>query len=287
MQQVNAEYAERVSTILNKAIVGLSQSSDGSAETLQLVKNLDALKTATMSAVLQDETLRSDIHKFECELSTKNDELCGLQSKLGTMREARSERRTELDNELSILRTTFNEKQREMVKEHDLIEQSELSELRRQQTSFEEEFEVMNEKKQGLLKQRTDAKLSFTEKESNIRCNISRLKLDIQKFSQDHETASRAKLSDIASIQNQLEQQKKQQRKIENHFKMVDLNNVMKEQEEEQLRKVAELEEMATALLSDGAIALQKVWRGSKDRKLVATMKCKQSKKGGKSKKKK
>ena len=58
-------------------------------------------------------------------------------------------------------------------------------------------------------------------------------------------------------------------------------------QEEEQLKKVAALEDMAKALLDDGAIALQKVWRGSKDRKLVASMTSKQSKKGGKSKKKK
>jgi chromosome segregation ATPase len=286
MQRVNTEYADRVSTILEKAIVGLSRISDGSAETLKLVKNLEALR-ATVSVLFQDETLRPDIHKLECELSTKNGELRRLQSKLDTMREARSERRAELDNELSVLRTTFDEKQSEMVKEQDLIEQRELSELRRLQTSFEEEFKGMNEKKQRLLKQSADAILSFTEKESSIRCNISRLNLDIQKLSQDHETASKAKVSDIASIQTQLEQLKKQQRKIENHFKMVDLNNKMKEQEKEQLRKVDELEEMATALLCDGAIALQKVWRGSKDRKLVGTMKSKQPTKGGKSKKKK
>jgi tetrahydromethanopterin S-methyltransferase subunit A len=111
--------------------------------------------------------------------------------------------------------------------------------------------------------------------------------MEIEKLRYDHEIVSKAKLTDIESIRAKLEQQKKEQRALENHFKMVDLNNAMKLQEEEQLRKVAALEDIAKVLLDDGAIALQKVWRGSKDRKLVATMKSKQSKKGGKSKKRK
>lgn len=287
MQRANAEYADRVSNILNDTVGKLSQISDGSPETSTLGKNLEALKVATLSVLFQDETLRSDIHKFECEQSTKHDELCRLQTKLRTMREAREERRAELDNELSVLRTQITEKQRQLAHEQGLSEQREVLASGLQQTSFENEFEVLKQEKQELLKKQADARSSCTDTESNICTNISRLKMEIEKLRYDHEIVSKAKLTDIESIRAKLEQQKKEQRALENHFKMVDLNNAMKLQEEEQLRKVAALEDIAKVLLDDGAIALQKVWRGSKDRKLVATMKSKQSKKGGKSKKRK
>ncbi|KAL3757324.1 hypothetical protein ACHAWU_008485 [Discostella pseudostelligera] len=287
MQRANAEFADRVSNILNDAIGKLSLNSDGSPETSTLGKNLEALKIATLSVLFQDETLRTDIHKFECEQSTKNDELCRLQTKLRTMREAREERRAELDNELSVLRKLFNEKQQQLAHEQGLSEQSEVLALGSQQSLFENELEALKQEQQELLKQQADARSSYTENESNIRTNISRLRTEIHQLSYDHEIVSKAKLTDIETIRANLEQQKKEQRELENHFKMVDLNNAMKMQEEEQLKKVAALEDMAKALLDDGAIALQKVWRGSKDRKLVASMKSKQSKKGGKSKKKK
>lgn len=296
MHRANAEYADRVSNILSNAIGKLSMRSDDSAETFGCVRStkndelcrlLEKLCTMRKSALFQDESLRSDIHKYECEQRTKNNELSRFQTKLCTMRQAREDRRAELDKELSLLRAQFNEMQHRMAKEQELVEQGELSDLSNQQTLFEKEVEAMMQEKQVLLKQLADSNYSFTEQESSIRSNISRLMFDIQKLSCDHDAASKTKLSDIDSIRAHLEQQRMQQRKLEKHFKMVDLNNAMKQHEEEQLRKIAELDDMATSLLGNGAIALQKVWRGSKDRKLVATIKSKQAKKSGKSKKKK
>ena len=74
---------------------------------------------------------------------------------------------------------------------------------------------------------------------------------------------------------------------MEERFNRVDRYSVIKKQKEEQLRTVNELEEKATVLLNKGAVGLQKLWRGGKERELVAKMKSKKKKKGGKSKKKK
>lgn len=287
MQRVNAEYADRVSSILNNAIDKLSLNGDSAVKTSKLEKSLEALKVATLSVLFQDETVRSDVHKFECEQRTKSNELCRLQAKLCNMREARETRRAELDTELSALKMQFDGIRHQLVSEQDSREQKEISALESLQTSFEKEFEAMKNEKNELLKEHTDARSSYVENELSIRTRISTLKTDIQKQRLDYETLSQSKLTDIESVRRHLEQQKRQQYELENHFKLIDTNNTMKAQEEEQLRKVAELEVLAAALLCDGAIALQKVWRGMKDRKLIATMKSKRSKKGDKLNKKK
>jgi hypothetical protein len=59
------------------------------------------------------------------------------------MRQAREDRRAELDKELSLLRAQFNEMQHRMAKEQELVEQGELSDLSNQQTLFEKEVEAM------------------------------------------------------------------------------------------------------------------------------------------------
>ena len=60
---------------------------------------------------------------------------------------------------------------------------------------------------------------------------------------------------------------------------MTDMNRAKAKQEDEQLRAVDELEQNAMSLLCDGAVALQKLWRGRKDRALAAAEKNKKTKK--------
>ena len=71
--------AKRVTTVLNNTIQSLSLGGHDTAHTASLVQNLEAIWTEMASSLsltlLQEESLRSDLIKFECEQSTKNDEL--------------------------------------------------------------------------------------------------------------------------------------------------------------------------------------------------------------------
>ena len=66
---------------------------------------------------------------------------------------------------------------------------------------------------------------------------------------------------------------------------MIDMNRAKTKQEDEQLRAVDVLEKNAMSLLCDGAVALQKLWRGRKDRALAAAEKNKKTKMKKKKKK--
>mmetsp|Transcript_17879 Transcript_17879/g.32323 ORF Transcript_17879/g.32323 Transcript_17879/m.32323 type:complete len:297 (+) Transcript_17879:72-962(+) len=290
MQRVNAEYANRVTKVLDNAIGSLKNCSDDGAAQFDscLVDELESLRneisdTLTLTLV-DDESLRSDIRKFECERSTSEEAFVKLRTKLRNMREEREERRVELEDELSELKKVFDEKKISLVKEQDLKDQSELTELESQREIFEKEWKVLEEKRDEVCMQYEGISHCYTIKESKLQDTIASLKMDIQKLSQDHETAISIEYTAIESERTQLEQHKKRRCGLDDHFKRVDVNNAIKKREEEQLRMVCELEEKAMALLDDGAIGLQKLWRGVKERELVAKMKSKKKKKGGKKK---
>ena len=290
MQRVNAEYANRVTKVLDNAIGSLKHCSDDGAAQFDscLVDELESLRneisdTLTLTLV-DDESLRSDIRKFECERSTSEEAFVKLQTKLRNMREEREERRVELEDELSELKKVFDEKKMSLVKEQDLKDQSELTELESQRETFEKEWKVLEEKRNEVCMKFEDQCKATIKKESELQDTISSLKMDMQNLAHDNETAASIVCTTMESERAQLEQQNKRRCVLEEHFKRVDVNKANKKREEEQLRMVCELEEKAMALLDDGAIGLQKLWRGVNERELVAKMKSKKKKKGGKKK---
>mmetsp|Transcript_17388 Transcript_17388/g.36464 ORF Transcript_17388/g.36464 Transcript_17388/m.36464 type:complete len:303 (+) Transcript_17388:80-988(+) len=301
MQRVNAEYANRVTKVLGNAIGSLKNCSAGDGnqgpppfDTSSLVNELESLRdeiSDTLSLTLvDDESLRSDIRKFECERFTKNRELVKLRAKLRDMREEREERRVELESELSELKAAFEEKKAALAlaTEQERKRENKLSELEKQKEAFEKEWNALKEKRDRVCKEYEDQRHRYGDDESKLQANLSSIKMDIQKLSCDHDMTVSIKRIDIQSEQAQLEQQKRRRCELEEHFRRVDMNNVMKMREEEKLRRVCELEEQAMALLAEGAIGLQKLWRGMKERELVAKMKSKKKKKdkkGGKKKK--
>jgi hypothetical protein len=101
----------------------------------------------------------------------------------------------------------------------------------------------------------------------------------MQKRLHDYEAVAKAKQTDIDAVGLQLGQQKALRLEYENHFTKVDMNKANRKQEDERLRAVHKLEQRAVSLLCDGAVALQKLWRGRKDRALAAAVKNKKAKK--------
>ena len=275
--------AKLVTTVLNNAIHSFSLGGDDIAPTANLVQIVEAIRTeialSLSLTLLQEESLRSDLIKFECEQSTKNDELTAKTKKLWEMRKEREERRVELENELSGLKNLFDDKRHEMDDMHKLREEKVLKELESQRATFDREVDVLKGKKNELVKQHNDQRAAFADKELNLRANISSLKIDMQQRSHDHEVVVKEKQMDIEAVWAQLGEQNAQRLELEEHFKMIDMNRAKAKQEDEQLRAVDELEQNAMSLLCDGAVALQKLWRGRKDRALAAAEKNKKTKK--------
>jgi hypothetical protein len=205
-----------------------------------------------------------------------------LQVKLKGMREEREERRTELSNELSELKNVFEEKRGALVEDQHAKEQMELSDLAAQREAFEKEWIALEEKRDEVSKQYQNNCRHYADEKSSLHATVSSLKTDIEKIKNDHKVEMTVKQKEVESGQAQLEQQKGRRLELEEHFSRVDANNAIKKQEEEKLRMAK-----ATALLDKGATGLQKLWRGMKERALVAKMKSKaKKKKGGKKKKK-
>lgn len=290
MQRVNAEYANRVTKVLDNAIGSLKNISDDGAGPPDLVNELKSLReevfdTLTLTLV-DDESLRSDVRKFECERATKDREFVKLEARLRDVRREREERRAELSSELTGLNAAFEEKRGALANEQTSKEERELSELERQRGTFEKECEELERKRDEFKLQYEDQKRCHGDEESRLQVTVASIKMDLLNISTDHDAAVTAKQTAIESERTLLEQQQGRRIELEEHFKRVDRDNANRKEEEEQLRKVCELEEKAMSLLDEGAVSLQKLWRGIKDREAVtvAKMKSKKKKKGGKKK---
>mmetsp|Transcript_41320 Transcript_41320/g.86738 ORF Transcript_41320/g.86738 Transcript_41320/m.86738 type:complete len:297 (-) Transcript_41320:540-1430(-) len=294
MQRINAEYANRVAKVLDNTIGSLKSCSDevdDEFDSSRLVHELQTLRTEIFDTLtltlVEDESLRSDTRKFQCERSTKNDELVKLQRKLLDMREEREERRVELEQELQDLHNVLQTKlvcmseereERKAKTEHELNTISKDAQVKRA---------TLEGKRDEVRTQREAQRHSYADEEAQLRDVISSLKFDKQNLSHDHDAAMSILNTTMEMERSQLEQQKERRYALEEHFKLVDMNKAVIKKDEDQLRRVSELEEKAAALLDNGAVSLQKLWRGVKERELVAKMKSKKKKKGKKGGKKK
>lgn len=313
---MNADYSCRVAGILSDAIYAIKGSNNALTEDLaQDLQRLQQMSSQILTLTQQeDETLRFDKIKYDCEEQQKNEELTRLEAKLGSMREERNERRMELECCLSELRISFTEKEQARLHNQKQREQIEISEMGIQRDSFQSEYEELEEEKTRATTEMNQHKSMYTVKEAELQAKITELQSSLQQLTEDHEMATRAKQIDIDSVRTILEQQNERRRNLVEHFKRVDMKNAQKEEEETKLRlvsdfynasfcslhithtiqdisfhllyQVRELEKKANALLDKGATALQKLWRGMKGRALVTKMK-KGKKKGSKKKKKK
>ena len=308
MKRINLEYANRVTSTLNKAIDSL-----GDSELANDLANLRDNTRHTLSLTCQEEeALRSDTRRYSCEQSTKHEELIRLEKKLAAMQEEREERRTELQDTLSEIKTQFDSRYQALVREQD--EKSEEAELETQRIDFKAEYEALQTTKSEASKQSEEQQSRYANEESQLLTTISSLKSSLHQLSSDHEESTLAKQTQIEELQGQFEQENKRRIELEEHFKRVDLDNARKKAEDDKINEVSivetcelnlpqlhvenlnmhisfqvlELEKKAEALLDNGATGLQKLWRGLKDRKLVSKMKSKKKKgKSGKKKKKK
>lgn len=293
MQQVIAKYSARATNVLDDTIKELGRSSDPRIKSSNLVNELSSLRrqvSDTLSLTLADEeSLRNDVIKFECECSTKNEQLVKIQQKVEKMREERKERRDELEGELAELRDVFSKQKKVLEDEQINLEKSVEAELKSQVEGFEAEWNCLEQKRRELKGQLEDQSQSHAAEVSKLRDEVRSLSTKLDMISQDHEATVSALTETILSEQSQFNEETARRVHLEEHFQRVDRNDAIKAMENAKLNAVVELEKKAMALLYNGAVGLQKIWRGKRDRGLVTKMrsKKKKGKKGAGKKKKK
>ena len=287
MKRVNTEYSNRVKDAIDSSVCLLKNSSTDDSIAIDLVDDLKLLLVQIsdkLGITANDENVfRSDRTRFDCEQSTKIKELNRLETKLESMRQERQDRRDELQEEMEELTTIFDEKKAALNLEQQEKERSEILELESQRMISAKELAVLTEKNDNLVAANEKQIMAvYAEEKTCQQTIVDKINIDIKTLSCNHELDIASTKADVKSVEAQLKQEQQRRIALEEHFARVDANNAVKKLENDCLRRVLKLESKASALLDDGATALQKLFRGTRDRALVAKMKSKKKKKGGK-----
>ena len=286
MKRVNTEYSNRVKDAIDSSVCLLKNGSTDDSIAIDLVDDLKLLLVQIsdkLGITANDENVfRSDRTRFDCEQSTKIKELDRLETKLESMRQERQDRRDELQEEMEELTTIFDEKKAALNLEQQEKERSEILELESQRMISAKELAVLTEKNDNLVAAHEKQMAVYAEEKTCQQTIVDKINIDIQTLSCNHELDIASTKADVKSVEAQLKQEQQRRIALEEHFARVDANNAVKKLEDDCLRRVLKFESKASALLVDGAIALQKLFRGARDRAFVAKMKSKKKKKGGK-----
>ena len=295
MKRVNAEYAKRIASAFDNAIIEL-RNDKGPIDTswtplnLQIADEFELLKSQIVEFLShtyeEEQELRSDIVKFDCETAAKSEDLARSQRRLRFDREERKERRDELECELLDLKKILEEKLATLKNDQDLELEREREQEKLAWQLFNEEMNALQIERDELRRQLEEQRENHAKVESKLRDANSLLALNIENVSNDNKAIISAKEKEVQMLQSILEQQKKRRVELEEYFARVDENNAAKKREEEALQRVADISKRASELLDNGAVQLQRLYRGKRDRALVAKQKSKRNKKGGKSKRK-
>ena len=239
MKRMNLEYASRVTSTFNNATDSLGDSSELANDLANLRDNTRHTLSLTCQ---EEEALRSDTRRYSCEQSTKHEELIRLEKKLAAMQEEREERRTELQDTLSEIKTQFVSRYQALVREQDETEKREEAELETQLIDFKAEYEALQTTKSEATKQSEEQQSRYANEESQLLTTISSLKSSLRQLSSDNEESTLARKTQIEVLQCQFEQESKRRNSLEEHFKRVDLDNARKKQEDDKLNEVSIVE---------------------------------------------
>ena len=286
MKRVNTEYSNRVKDAIDSSVCLLKNGSTDDSIAIDLVDDLKLLLVQIsdkLGITANDENVfRSDRTRFDCEQSTKIKELDRLETKLESMRQERQDRRDELEEEMEEVTMVFDEKKAALNQEQQEKERSEILELESQRMISAKELAVLTEKNDNLVAANEKQIMAvYAEEKTCQQTIVDKINIDIQTL-QLFELEIASTKADVKSAEAKLKQEQQCRIALEEHFARVDANNAVKKLEDDCLRRVLKFESKASALLVDGAIALQKLFRGARDRAFVAKMKSKKKKKGGK-----
>lgn len=169
-----------------------------------------------------------------------------------------------------------------------LIEQAKSNDARQalnlSKDAFEEEHASLLSEKElltsRLAKTIDDRAAAISEKNKSVAQLLT-----------DAESLAATQQDELTAIQNisnrtnaEYEVESERRLELDEHFRLVDMNNAIKREEEAKLETIAAIEREARDILDHAAVGCQRLWRGHVARASVAKMKKK--KRSGKNKKK-
>lgn len=132
-----------------------------------------------------------------------------------------------------------------------------------------------------------DTRLALREeKERALHYTLTQLTDNVNALAESHDAAIQGEEKEIKELLKNFQDDEATLLQLKQHYIMVDRNNKAKQEEEEALRKVKDMEETANLILTKAATNIQRVSRGKESRKETAKIKAK-SKKGTKKRKEK
>jgi chromosome segregation ATPase len=300
LQRINFEYIRRISSVFDgtiKAIrvddndltrVKASSNEQENVLGVELADQLELLKGQVsdfLSLTFEEERqLSSETRRWNCEAASRNEELVKLQHRLRMSREERRERCQELEKEFSDLNKILEEKLEALKNQQDQVVAKDVEMEQSEMRHFNDDINQLQNQRDGLSKQLEEQMKAWRQIEEQMKATNSSLALELAQTNATDKAKLREKMFEMQAITSKLEMQRKRRAELEEHFARVDENNAAKKREEEALQRVAEIMIKAQELLDNGATAMQKLYRGMRDRAIVEKMK-KASKKKGKGKK--
>ena len=284
MNSLLKDYARRVDGVFADGMALLEQGDDTSL--LECMRRL-SIQTQNVLEMTQEQedALKKDTIRFQCSREPKLEELDRLSALLASRREERLERKLEVDGEFdevfnAHVEALANLKLIQQAKSNDAREALDLS-----KKVFEVEYESLVSEKELLTSQLAKAKEDRAAAISERNESAAQLLTDVESLAatQDEELSAIQSTSDKTNAEYEVET--KRRLELDEHFRIVDMNNAIKREEEAKLEKIAAIERKAKEILDHAAVGCQRLWRGRVARASVAKMMMKKKRSGKKKKK--
>ena len=249
----------------------------------------ESLATTVEEDAAYDKALRRYQELYEDAIKEQKE----LQKRLSIQRARHGRVSTTLEGKLSTLQKEHDAAVRHHTQREKAMDQSQEEEIRSIQSEHQKQMDTLSTQKAALEIQLNQILMKHKAEEDDLVAKRLELQDVIDSRTSSH-TETMTKIESQANdCKRRMDAEAKERERLQDHFDLIDENERIRLEEEATLRRVVELEEEADRILNHGATELQKLYRGMRDRAVVAKLKSKKSKgrkgtnKGGAKKKKK
>lgn len=250
---------------------------------------VESLATTVEEDAAYDKALRRYQELYEDAVKEQKE----LQQRLSIQRTRHGRVSTTLEGNLSTLRNEYDTAVSHHAEREMAVDQSQDEEIRSIQSEHRQQMDALSTQKAALEIQLNQILIQYKDEEDGLVAERLELQGVIDCRSSSHAEKIKKVQSQADDCKRRMDAEAKERERLQNHFDLIDENERIRLEEEARLRRVVELEEEADRILNHGATQLQKLYRGMRDRAVVAKLKSKKSKgrkgtnKGGAKKKKK
>ena len=270
----------------------LKQSEvDGLISLLQ--KHRESMAESLVTTVEEDAAYDKALRRYQELYEDAIKEQKELQKRLSIQRARHGRVSTTLEEKLSTLQKEHDAAVRHHTQREKAIDQSQEEEIRSIQSEHQKQMDTLSTQKAALEIQMNQILMKHKAEEDDLVAKRLELQDVIDSRSSSHTETMTKIESQADDCKRRMDAEAKERERLQNHFDLIDENERIRLEEEATLRRVVELEEEADRILNHGATEMQKLYRGMRDRAVVAKLKSKKSKgrkgtnKGGAKKKKK